>query len=253
LGAYVLDQTSQARFIVFDADNDPQMERLVKMAKSLRQQGVPSYLESSRRGGHLWIFLTKPYPGKVIRLFGKHLVEVYNLLGVEIFPKQNRLESGPGSLVRLPFGIHRKTGTRYGFITPDFQPLFGSFSTQLRIICAPKTVPEAFIEASVMQMPSSQKLTVKTGVDDSKKPLSERIKESVSVYDFISQYVELSPTGRGLCPLHDDRHSSFSVNIEENYWSCFSGCGGGSIIDFWMKFQKCDFKTAIHDLAAMLL
>ena len=59
--------------------------------------------------------------------------------------------------------------------------------------------------------------------------------------------------GAGLCPFHEDQHMSFSVNAERNYWHCFSGCGGGSIIDFWMKWQDCDFKTAVKELAVMLL
>ena len=76
--------------------------------------------------------------------------------------------------------------------------------------------------------------------------------ESIQVINFVSQYVELSPTGRGLCPFHNDQHASFSVNIEQNYWHCFAGCGGGSIIDFWMKWRDCDFPDAIKELAQMI-
>ena len=71
--------------------------------------------------------------------------------------------------------------------------------------------------------------------------------------------MELQPNGRGLCPFHDDQAASFSVNRQENYWHCFAGCGTGSIIDFYMQYQKqvkgqaCDFKTAVTDLAEMLL
>jgi DNA primase len=83
--------------------------------------------------------------------------------------------------------------------------------------------------------------------------LSERIKSSITVHDFISQYVELSPIGRGLCPFHEDHVRSFAVNFKGNYWNCFAGCGGGSIIDFWMKRQKCDFVTAVRELTKMLL
>ena len=88
---------------------------------------------------------------------------------------------------------------------------------------------------------------------DSDGTLSERIKAAMPVYDFIGEYVHLSPSGRGLCPFHDDHHTSFSVNIEENYWHCFAGCGGGSIIDFWMKWQGSEFTQAITELADMLL
>ena len=83
--------------------------------------------------------------------------------------------------------------------------------------------------------------------------LSERIKTSLPVDDFIRKYVEPSDTGRGLCPFHDDQHASFAVNIEENYWHCFAGCGGGSVIDFWMKMQDCDLPTAIKELAETIL
>ena len=71
--------------------------------------------------------------------------------------------------------------------------------------------------------------------------------------------MELDARGRGLCPFHDDKVASFSVNREENYWHCFAGCGAGSIIDFYMLWQQRvegqpgDFKTAVKDLAAMLL
>ncbi|MBC8403521.1 MAG: toprim domain-containing protein [Candidatus Marinimicrobia bacterium] len=36
----------------------------------------------------------------------------------------------------------------------------------------------------------------------------------------------------GLCPFHDDRHISFSVNLETGLWNCFASCGGGSAYDF---------------------
>jgi len=68
--------------------------------------------------------------------------------------------------------------------------------------------------------------------------LSERIKASVTVLEFVSQYVELTPTKSGaigLCPFHDDHRPSFGVNAEGNYWHCFAGCGEGSVIAFWMQ------------------
>jgi hypothetical protein len=54
----------------------------------------------------------------------------------------------------------------------------------------------------------------------------------VTVPEFVSQYVDLKPTGSGaigLCPFHDDHHASFGVNTEENYWHCFAGCSGGLV------------------------
>lgn len=253
LGTYALNRDSQARFIVFDADDKPELARLGAMAKRLNTEGVPSYLESSRRGGHLWLFFSQAISGSQARGFGTGLGIVYGLGDIELFPKQTQLKSGPGSLVRLPFGVHQKTGLRYGFVTPEGSPLAKTLIDQIQLLSAPKTVP---IGAIAYYRNTASKQPQKAETKPAEAPngtLSERIKASVSVLDFVGRYVKLSPSGRGLCPFHDDQHSSFSVNIEQNYWSCFAGCGGGSIIDFWMKWTQSDFKNAVRELANKLL
>jgi DNA primase len=80
----------------------------------------------------------------------------------------------------------------------------------------------------------------------------------MAVVEFVSQYVELDANGRGHCPFHDDQVQSFQVNLTQNYWHCYAGCGGGSIIDFWMKWRQThgqpdDFTATITELAKMLL
>ena len=83
--------------------------------------------------------------------------------------------------------------------------------------------------------------------------LSERIKAAISVPDFVLQYVELDWRGMGLCPFHDDKVASFGVHAPGNYWHCFACDSGGSVIDFWMQWRGCDFKTAVRELAQMLV
>ena len=78
----------------------------------------------------------------------------------------------------------------------------------------------------------------------------------VMVLEFVSQYVDLMPTASGavsLCPFHNDYHPSLGVNEEGNYGNCWAGCGGGSVIDSWQKWRKCDFTTAVRELAGMVL
>ena len=36
----------------------------------------------------------------------------------------------------------------------------------------------------------------------------------------------------GLCPFHNDRNPSLSVNIPSTLWNCHAGCGGGDAADF---------------------
>jgi hypothetical protein len=256
LGAYLLDQNSQARYVVLDADDHDSFSDLFQLSQTLTQEDVPSYLESSRRGGHLWLFFDQAIPGNLARDFGRGLLDCHRVTNVELFPKQDKLVSGPGSLIRMPFGIHRLTGTRYGFITSQGELLAATLQDQIRALSAPEIVPEDMFEAYRSYAPKKHNPSV---LEVSKRPgdtLSDQIKNSVTVLEFVSQYVELKPTGSGaigLCPFHDDHKPSFSVNAQGNYWHCFAGCGGGSVIDFWTKWQGGDFKTAIKVLAQILL
>jgi hypothetical protein len=241
LGAYLLDPNNRARYVVLDADNEAEFEALKWMASK-----IPSYLETSRRGGHLLVFFDQPIPGKQAKKFGKGLLKEMNV-DMEVFPKQGSSE-GPGSLVRLPFGIHRKTGKRYPFIRPDGQWL-GKWKDQMEALMKPETVGADLI---VQFMPKKEP-TPRQVLSESDK-LWDQVKRKTPVYDFIRGFVQLKESGEtavGKCPFHDDEHPSFSVNIEENYWHCFAGCGGGSIIDFWMKWNDCDFYTATTELAEM--
>lgn len=259
LGAYLLSADSQARFLVLDADDEPDRRRLLALSRVLQQLGCPSYVEASRRGGHLWLFFATPRPGKDVRRFGKGLQAYFNLAEIELYPKQDTLRSGPGSLIRLPFGIHKKSGKRYGFYTPQGEALAPTLRQQLLALTHPEIVPEALFEHYAAYAAAPKPQPVFEPVEAAGEQVSDRIKAAVSCLEFVSQYVELDSRGLGRCPFHDDQVSSFSVNAEENYWHCFAGCGGGSIIDFWMLYQRRvegkpgDFKSTVKELSQLLL
>ena len=67
------------------------------------------------------------------------------------------------------------------------------------------------------------------------------VKSSNDIVDVISQYISLKRSGRnyfGLCPFHNEKTPSFSVNEEKGFYHCF-GCGEhGDIISFTMKSQN---------------
>jgi hypothetical protein len=52
-----------------------------------------------------------------VHAFGQGLLTAHGIEGVELYPKQDQLADGPGSLIRRPFGVHRLTGRRCGFYT----------------------------------------------------------------------------------------------------------------------------------------
>src|SRR5258708_1655752 len=243
IGAYAVDKNGWDKWICFDADDEKRWKGLLRLAKSVEKSAVIPYREPSRRGGHLWLF-TDPLPGFQARRFGRQLLADHKLKGIELYPKQDKaVTGGPGSLVRLPLGIHRLTGKRYHFIDLPGEPLAPTIRDQIHMLARPQFVPQAFIDEVLDRAPAPKvasptprfmpKLEDNAGITP-----SERIKNRISVNDFVTQYVELDPQGRGYCPFHDDQHKSFQVNQAGNYWNCYAGCGGGSIIDFWQKWRQ---------------
>ncbi|MCB0296840.1 MAG: DNA primase, partial [Calditrichaeota bacterium] len=80
----------------------------------------------------------------------------------------------------------------------------------------------------------------------------DRIRESVNIVEVISRYVTLRKRGRnfqGLCPFHQEKTPSFSVNPEKQIFHCF-GCGvGGNVFSFLMQHEKLSFVDAVKRLA----
>src|SRR3954447_5905546 len=71
--------------------------------------------------------------------------------------------------------------------------------------------------------------------------------------DLVGSRVELRKSGgtsfSGLCPFHDERSPSFSVNAAKKVFHCF-GCGeGGDAFSFVMKLDGLDFVGALEFLA----
>lgn len=70
---------------------------------------------------------------------------------------------------------------------------------------------------------------------------------------YIAELGTLQPGNNGnaqaLCPFHDDREPSLSVNLKNGLWQCFGCRASGDVIAFYMKRHNCDFPTALRELA----
>jgi len=253
LGAYLLDKESRARFLVLDADDDEEWRILIDIAHHLTKQDTTTYLEQSRRGGHLWLFFEQAIAGEKVRRLGQGILAEWGKGSIELYPKQDKLTGSVGSLIRLPFGIHRRSGKRYGFIDIQSQPLAPTMAQQIQMLTQPETATKPLFDRFAKHAPTPPQKPYFEPKDSARGTVSERIKSAVSVREFVGQYVDLSAKGVGPCPFHDDQIASFSIHDEGNYWHCFACNKGGSIIDFWMMYRQCDFKQALRELARMLL
>jgi DNA primase len=74
----------------------------------------------------------------------------------------------------------------------------------------------------------------------------------VDILDVVDPRVKLRKTGKnysGLCPFHQEKSPSFTVNPDKQFYYCF-GCGaGGNAIGFVMNFDNIDFVGAVETLA----
>jgi DNA primase len=80
----------------------------------------------------------------------------------------------------------------------------------------------------------------------------ERLRESADIVALISRKTDLRRVGSrwtGLCPFHEERTPSFSVDPSRGLYHCF-GCGvGGDSIRFLMETEQLDFPSAVEQLA----
>ncbi|MBR2510001.1 MAG: DNA primase [Lentisphaeria bacterium] len=82
----------------------------------------------------------------------------------------------------------------------------------------------------------------------------EEIRSRVNIVDLLGSYVHLKRGGNGvykaLCPFHQEKTPSFTVNENRQSYHCF-GCGkGGDVFRFVMERENVDFPNAVHLLAS---
>lgn len=74
----------------------------------------------------------------------------------------------------------------------------------------------------------------------------------INIVDFVHQYVSLKKSGSnyfGLCPFHDEKHPSFTVNQERQFFYCFGCSANGNVINFLMQYKGFNFIESIKFLA----
>lgn len=84
------------------------------------------------------------------------------------------------------------------------------------------------------------------------KATVQKITDTADIVEVVSDYVHLIKRGRnyvGLCPFHNEKTPSFSVNTVRNFCYCFSCKKGGSPINFIMEKEGLSYHDALLHLA----
>ena len=76
-----------------------------------------------------------------------------------------------------------------------------------------------------------------------------QVLQAVNIIELISRSVALKRRGRnyvGLCPFHQEKTPSFTVNPDRQSFYCFGCKAGGNAIDFVMKRDRIEFVDALN-------
>ncbi len=226
-------ETQRSKWVAIDADFDDALEALLQLQWELKQDGVDAALEQSRRGGHLWIFGAEPLLASECRVY------VYNLAlrlgvpvkggglkeGIEVFPRQDRLEDGEfGNAIRAPMGVHRKTNRRYWFYEADLTP-----EAQLAYVNGLRKLTEAELRTFIqgMSLPEAYKPAVAV-------PYIPRVSSPQHPEFRILNYVRTtrkdSRNWWARCPScaaagRDRSSDNLSIQIKDpRFYKCWAGC-----------------------------
>jgi hypothetical protein len=218
--------------VAIDADYANALEDLLKLQWELRQDGVESALERSRRGGHLWIFMGQPLLAQQCRIY------IYNLArrlrvpvkgaaglaeGIEVFPRQDQLGPGEfGNAIRGPLGVHRGAGKRYWFYGADY-----NVNAQLRYLERLKKIPEDDMRRFIQGMEMPQEFRPKPKVE---LPPFDPNRREFRILDYLRPARKRSGNYWTRCPScaeqgHDRSGDNLAISVADpRLYRCWAGC-----------------------------
>ncbi len=87
------------------------------------------------------------------------------------------------------------------------------------------------------------------------RQIKNQIVDQTNIVEVVGEVVQLTKKGSsyfGLCPFHDDKHPSMSVNQEKRLFNCFSCHTKGNVIHFYALFHHITEDQATISLAKRL-
>jgi hypothetical protein len=128
LGVYALNVDNTVKWLCFDIDSahvknseeactviaERCIQKFGSSAVRIEQSGTP-------RNFHIWVFFEEPVQAVYARALGRQVLN--GLASVELFPKQTALTGKLlGNLVKLPLGLHKKSGKWSVMSLEDIKP-----------------------------------------------------------------------------------------------------------------------------------
>ncbi len=85
---------------------------------------------------------------------------------------------------------------------------------------------------------------------------AQQLKQQTDIVKIIGEYVKLRKAGAqnwtGLCPFHQEKSPSFSVNATHSYFYCFGCQAKGDVFTFVQKLENITFPEAVRAVAGKM-
>ena len=78
------------------------------------------------------------------------------------------------------------------------------------------------------------------------------VRSKINIVDLISEHVSLTKKGQyywGLCPFHNDKNPSMSVDEKRQTYTCWSCHNSGNVFNFYEQIENVSFREALDALA----
>ncbi len=97
------------------------LDMAMAVKKLIRQMGLNAYIEwSGNRGYHVWLFFSEWIPTRYATMLSYIIDQKMpddNEITIEFFPNKSRIKEGKfGQVIKIPYGVHGKTGERSFFL-----------------------------------------------------------------------------------------------------------------------------------------
>jgi hypothetical protein len=239
ISAYMIGLGSLAHCLAIDFDTDNGLEQAFVLGRTMGGQGLPAYVETSRRGAHLWCVISATITAATLRKAARALLATALIPTddphIEIRPGSDHVDAeehvhvsgavvgeGLGHALRMPMMPHPKTGIRGVMFDSQSHRLGTSLAkVMLEIEHAPS--------AEILKWADRWNPTVNVIPPDYGKPHPHREDDDASASELLRTLwgvVDPVPGRNSHCPVHGrDRNPSLTVMKDDKRVICrVPGC-----------------------------
>jgi hypothetical protein len=234
ISGYMIAPDSESHVFAYDFDTDIGYGQAVTLARYMALVHLPAYVETSRRGAHLWCVMDEVLPAVTIRramralLVGAGLPD--NDVHIELRPGSDHVDAkwhphvagavvgdGLGHALRLPMMPHPKTGQKGRMLDCDERSIGRTTAEAiLAIEWAKGSEIRSWSERWKPKVRLTPKYKIPKDFPEDTSTASEILASLWGVHN--------ARAGRSVrCPAHDDKVASLNILPDDKRALCMAG------------------------------